>query len=607
MRVIARSLRLGLLPLALLCGLALPAAAPAPLARAAAFGADTLVVYRVGDGADPLTDSGNPIFLDEFDPAGSPGSSLLQSIALPTAPSGNDRAIFASDRVGEGLITRSADGRQLILTGFSAQALGLPGTTGNVIPRVIAQVGADGATIISSTSLEDYASGSVPTSAASLTGFDFWAVGGAGGMRFTTGNTITSTQLFTAPASLNQVALFDGQLYASTAFPADQIGTISGGAPTSGPQTFTPLAGLPATGDPFGFFFADLSPAVAGVDTLYVAYEDAGISKFALVGGAWVARGTVGADADDYRGLTAVASGQSVTLYATRKASELVRLEDSSGYDGALAGVPALIATAAANTAFRGVALAPRAASALAPDLTVSAAGPASAVVGAPYSYALSVRNTGVIVASNVTVRLTLPPGLTYVGASGPAGFSAIQASGVVTFTGGAVGVGGQADLLVSVAAAVVGPVTLAAGAAVVDPTSAGDPNGAIAELDEANNSSLQTVVTGVGPAGGPPADTTAPDTLITGQPAATTTASAATFTFSGSDDVTLAADLLFQCSLDGAAFGPCTSPQSYAGLGRGAHTFLVRAVDAAGNPDASPAAYTWTVRTPLYLPFIQR
>ena len=40
------------------------------------------------------------------------------------------------------------------------------------------------------------------------------------------------------------------------------------------------------------------------------------------------------------------------------------------------------------------------------------------------------------------------------------------------------------------------------------------------------------------------------------------------------------------------SAFAPCTSPAVYGGLAVGDHTFAVRAVDAAGNPDPTPATY---------------
>ncbi|MDA0138971.1 choice-of-anchor Q domain-containing protein [Solirubrobacter deserti] len=55
----------------------------------------------------------------------------------------------------------------------------------------------------------------------------------------------------------------------------------------------------------------------------------------------------------------------------------------------------------------------------------------------------------------------------------------------------------------------------------------------------------------------------------------------------------TFAADepgVTYACSLDDGAFEPCASPQTYAGLAPGAHTFRLRTVDAAGNATDSPA-----------------
>ncbi len=49
---------------------------------------------------------------------------------------------------------------------------------------------------------------------------------------------------------------------------------------------------------------------------------------------------------------------------------------------------------------------------------------------------------------------------------------------------------------------------------------------------------------------------------------------------------------------LDGGAWIPSTSPKLYSGLGDGPHTFDVRATDAAGNVDLSPASFAWTVDT---------
>ena len=81
-----------------------------------------------------------------------------------------------------------------------------------------------------------------------------------------------------------------------------------------------------------------------------------------------------------------------------------------------------------------------------------------------------------------------------------------------------------------------------------------------------------------------------APDTSITSTPIGTTAATTATFTFTADQP-----GATFECSLDSAAFGACTSPQAYSGLGVGSHTFAVRA-STNGLTDATPASETWTV-----------
>jgi hypothetical protein len=81
------------------------------------------------------------------------------------------------------------------------------------------------------------------------------------------------------------------------------------------------------------------------------------------------------------------------------------------------------------------------------------------------------------------------------------------------------------------------------------------------------------------------------PAPTISGAPADPTNSSSASFAFADGD-----ATATFRCLLDGeAAYSACASPKSYAGLTAGAHTFTVKAVDAAGNE--SPAVSRgWTI-----------
>jgi hypothetical protein len=87
--------------------------------------------------------------------------------------------------------------------------------------------------------------------------------------------------------------------------------------------------------------------------------------------------------------------------------------------------------------------------------------------------------------------------------------------------------------------------------------------------------------------------DVIAPETTITSGPIGPVASTSASFTFAATEG-----GATFQCSRDGAPFAACASPLSYSGLAEGAHTFSVRACDAAGNCDASPATRSWAVDT---------
>jgi DNA-binding beta-propeller fold protein YncE len=70
------------------------------------------------------------------------------------------------------------------------------------------------------------------------------------------------------------------------------------------------------------------------------------------------------------------------------------------------------------------------------------------------------------------------------------------------------------------------------------------------------------------------------------------------TFRFRGIDDSGVIAS--FECKLDDApTFTPCTSPTTYTDLSYGRHIFRVKAIDGAGNTDATPSVWRWSILTP--------
>ncbi|MEJ7654034.1 MAG: Ig-like domain-containing protein [Chloroflexia bacterium] len=82
-----------------------------------------------------------------------------------------------------------------------------------------------------------------------------------------------------------------------------------------------------------------------------------------------------------------------------------------------------------------------------------------------------------------------------------------------------------------------------------------------------------------------------APQTTITVGPATLVKTTSATFNFAANQ-----AGSTFECKLDAGAYAACTSPTTITGLSSAAHTYYVRAKDAGGQTDATPASCAWTV-----------
>jgi len=326
-----------------------------------------LVVVRVGTGAAGLNSNATDTFLEEFETDGT----HVQTIALPTADSGSQQTLTLSgSATSEGFLAQSTNNKYLTLGGYDAA----PGTTtpataaASTINRVVGRVEIGTGNIDTTTHLDDAFNGSNIRSAVSTNGTDLWIAGNGGsgqgasaGVKYTTlGATTGSLRLNDGGSNMRVVDVYNDQLYVSSSTGTFLgVSTVGTGVPTTGSQTNTlaGLPGFPTTGSHsnYDYWFKDSS-------TLYVADDGSaanggGIQKWTESSGTWSLVYTLlnsGSSTTAVRGLTGTVDslGQAVLFATTTQsnANNLITLTDT----GASA-TASILATAAANTAFRGV------------------------------------------------------------------------------------------------------------------------------------------------------------------------------------------------------------------------------------------------------------
>ena len=322
-----------------------------------AFTAGNLAVVRV---VGPLINTGNAVIIDEFLPA---GGAAVQSIALPST--GTNKLVSAGSSPSEALLTRSVDGTAIMVAGYDAAipyASSLSATASATVSRTIGVIKYDGSVDVT-TKLSDFSTGSNPRSVASTDGTTFWACGGAGGIRYAALGTTSSTQVnTTTPVNLRQIAIFNGNLYFTTASITTGLDSLSGGGlPTTAGQTPVNIFPTLAGSSPYGFALNSTG------DVAYIADDrntgPGGIQRWTRSGTVWSLAYTLGTGVANIgaRGLAVdFTIPTAPVIYATSSeatANRLIKItDDLSGTSAATT-----LATAPAGSAFRGMSFAPKA------------------------------------------------------------------------------------------------------------------------------------------------------------------------------------------------------------------------------------------------------
>ncbi len=328
-------------------------------------------VVRIGTGgAATLTNNATAAFLERRKIAD--GSIVGTPLALPTAVAGANRQLTLSGLASvEGELSRSADGKYLVIAGYAANpgVNNVSSSSSTTYNRVIGRIDAAG-NINTATAADAYNAAAV-RGAATTDGTMMW-ISSEIGIGYTTLNStavpvalsIVNTRALGIFGSGNTTQLF-GSSSATTYLGVNTIGT---GTPNTAGVTVTRLSGFTDANSPSSVGLVGFDRDNNGaIDQLYVADDrtvtGGGVQRWKLNGATWALEGTIstgtGAGARFVTGYVSnnVATVLVTTAEALTTNPRVLQLTDSGGATSAV--TSKVLATAAVNTTYRGIALAP--------------------------------------------------------------------------------------------------------------------------------------------------------------------------------------------------------------------------------------------------------
>jgi hypothetical protein len=318
------------------------------------FVAGNLTVLRIGDGVKALGSQGNSIYIDQFTTNGT----LASSLAIPD--NDTNALLVSGTASSEGELTRSADGRLLIIGGYNialtnaaALTMSLASTNSITVPRALGVLDVLGNFALVAVTTNQYSGNNMRSGTTDGRG-NYWGAGGNSGTFYFGGGPTNTVQ--TNVANSIVIQNFGGNLYFSTQKTTNGLWKISG-TPTV-PTGASLLLNAGSKASTYGFALN------ANATTAYLADDTTkgvgGIQRWDFNGTAWAmsyvftSLTNVGA-----RGVTVDFSGAHPVIYATTAESStnrLVAITDTGATSAATT-----IATAGVNQVFRGVAFAPAA------------------------------------------------------------------------------------------------------------------------------------------------------------------------------------------------------------------------------------------------------
>ncbi len=322
--------------------------------NAAATGTGT--VGLVINGA--LVSVGTAITIEEYLPTGVSQTSANYFQAISDGTSG---VVVAGSSSSTGAMTRSENGRYLVIPGYAANLYAASSTfTTNGTARTLNGAGTFGAGISATSSI--FTAANDLRGAVTDDGTNYWFSGATLGIRYTTDGTNLTT-VSTTTTNTRVVNIFNGQLFYSTGSGAQGIYQVSTGKPTVAGTTVSTIT-APGTG-PYGFAVSPdgLTIYAFGSANLIARFTYSGTydkNTFTYSGGTWSTASTGFAltaatgVAVDWSGYSFSTGANGAVVYACNPTTIV-----SGNDNGTSAITTTILRTISGANGFRGLAFSP--------------------------------------------------------------------------------------------------------------------------------------------------------------------------------------------------------------------------------------------------------
>ena len=328
----------------------------AAVVSAAPLSPGGLAVLQVGDGSATLGSASTALFIREFTTAGLP----IQTLTVPT--SGGSEITLSGSASSEGALTLSSDGTLLTFGGYATApgTASVAGTAASAVNRAVGVINASGVVSRVATGSSTALDANNPRGAVS-DGQNYWFSGTGSGTGQANGGIWYSAgggaPVQVRGGNLRVANIFNGNLYFSSSASSPGVGLHSfSGLPTGSASSSLFFAITGGTPSPYDFALSPSGTFAYVADDRSAVNGNGGIQRWNLNAGSWTLAYTLepGNTANDgVRQIAVDFSQANPVIYATTdeaSGNRLVAVTDAG------AGSPfSLLATAGANTVFRGV------------------------------------------------------------------------------------------------------------------------------------------------------------------------------------------------------------------------------------------------------------